>query len=159
MGAVVTALHPLGQLSSGAGGATGSQQAVPAVFDHLRPDRRDVDHLMPVGSRIHSRQWVAAAQTSVRHMVMVALAAFHRQQPRPRAGMAWLASPLAATAFALQGRLESLAVAGGWFGRVAADAFPKVGQLGSQCGELLTTLRILLKPPWSSSRCFRISCC
>ena len=35
--------------------------------------------------------------------------------------MAWLATPLAATAFALQGRLESLAVAGGWFGRVEAD--------------------------------------
>lgn len=142
----MTALHPLGQLSSGAGGATGSQQAVLAVIDHRRPDRRAVDHLMPVGSRIHSRQWVAAALTSVKHMVMDALAALHRQQPRPRAGMAWLASPYAATAFALQGRLESLAVARGWFGRVAADAFPQAGQLSSQCGELLTYLRILLTP-------------
>ena len=58
--------------------------------------------------------------------------------------MAWLATPLAATAFALQGRLESLAIAGGWFGRVATDAHPQAGQLGSQCGELLPTLRILL---------------
>jgi hypothetical protein len=53
-GGLVTALHPLGQLiSAGAGGATGSQHAVEAVFDHLRPVRRDVGHLMPVGSRIH----------------------------------------------------------------------------------------------------------
>ncbi len=100
-----------------------------------------------VGRRIHSRQWVAAAPTSVRHMVMGALAALHRQQLRPRAGMAWLATPLAATAFPFQGRLESLAVAGGWLGRVAriaADALSQAGQLGSQCGELLTHLLIPL---------------
>jgi hypothetical protein len=146
-GPVVTGLHPLGQLSAGASGATGTEQAVQAVFDHLRLDRRDVDHLMAVGRRIHSRQWVAAAPTSDRQMVMGALAALHRQQPRPRAWMAWLATPLAANAFAFQGRLESLAVAGGWFGRVArvaADALPKAGQLGSQCGELLTHLLIFL---------------
>jgi hypothetical protein len=61
--------------------------------------------------------------------------------------MAWLATPLAATAFPFQGRIESLAVAGGWFGRVAriaADALSQAGQLGSQCGELLTHLLILL---------------
>jgi hypothetical protein len=61
--------------------------------------------------------------------------------------MAWLATPLAATAFAFQRRLESLAVTGGWFGRVArvaSDALPQAGQLGSQGGELLTHLLILL---------------
>jgi hypothetical protein len=76
--------------------------------------RRDVDHLMALGCRIHSREWIAAAPTGVRPMVMDALAALHRQQLRPRAGMAWLASALAATAFPFQGRLESLAVTGGW---------------------------------------------
>jgi hypothetical protein len=61
--------------------------------------------------------------------------------------MAWLATPLAATAFARDARFESLAVAGGWFGRVArvaADALPQAGQLCSQCGELLTHLLIPL---------------
>jgi len=43
--------------------------------------------------------------------------------------------------------LESLADAGGWLGRVAriaADAPSQAGQLGSQCGELLTHLLIPL---------------
>ena len=54
-GAVVTGLHTLGQHSARAGGATGTEQAVQAVFDHLRLDRRDVDHLMAVWSQIQSR--------------------------------------------------------------------------------------------------------
>jgi hypothetical protein len=61
--------------------------------------------------------------------------------------MAWLATPVAATAFAFQGRLESLAVTGGWFGRiarVAAHALPQAGQFGRQGGELLAHLFILL---------------
>ena len=75
------------------------------------------------------------------------LAAFHWQQLWPGSGMAWLATLLAATAFARDARFEALAVAGGWFGRVtriAADALPQAGQLGSQGGELLTHLFILL---------------
>jgi hypothetical protein len=52
--AVMTALHPLRQRSAGAGGATGTEQAVQPVFNHFRLDRRDVDHLMAVGRRIHS---------------------------------------------------------------------------------------------------------
>ena len=75
------------------------------------------------------------------------LAAFHWQQLWPGSGMAWLATLLAATAFARDARIEALAVSGGWFGRVtriAADALPQAGQLGSQGGELLTHLFILL---------------
>jgi len=143
----VTALHPLWQLSASAGGATRTEQAVQPVFDDLRLDRRDVDHLMAVGRRIHSRQWVTAAAIGFRQMIMGLLAAFHWQQLWPGSGMAWLATPLAVTAFAWCARIEALAVAGGWFGRVtrtAADALPQAGQLGSQCGELLTHLFILL---------------
>jgi hypothetical protein len=75
------------------------------------------------------------------------LAAFNGQLLWPGSGMAWLATPLAATAFSWNARFEALAVAGGWFGRVAriaADALPQAGQLGSQGGELLTHLCILL---------------
>ena len=64
-------------------------------------------------------------------MVMGALAVLHRQQLRPRVGMAWLATPLAATAFARNARFVALAVAGGWFervARIAANALLQAGQ-------------------------------
>jgi hypothetical protein len=60
----------------------------------------------------------------------------------PAKSLDGLAAPPLATACAIQRRLESLAVTGGWFvrrvARVAADAHPQAGQLGSQDGELLT---------------------
>ena len=71
------------------------------------------------------------------------LAAFHWQQLWPNSWMAWLATPLAATAFARDAHFAALAVAGGWFGRVtriAAGALPQAGQLGSQGGELAAEL-------------------
>ena len=82
----------------------------------------------------------SAAATGFRQIVMGLLAAFHWRQLWPGSGMAWLATPVAATAFAQDARFETLAVAGGWFGRVtqiAADTLTQAGQLGSQGGELL----------------------
>ena len=76
--------------------------------------------------------------------------------------------PLAGTALPFQGRLESMTVAGGWFGRVArvaADALPQAAQLGSQCGELLTHQLIPLTqqqeilPLQTQYRCNRESGC
>jgi len=61
-----------------------------------------------VGRRIHSRQWITAAATGFRQMIMGLLAAFHRQQLRPRTGMAWLATPLAANAFPFVSRHRKL---------------------------------------------------
>jgi hypothetical protein len=60
---------------------------------------------MAVGRRIHSRQWITAAATGFRQMIMGLLAAFHWQQLWPGSWMAWLATPLAATAFA-RGRVS-----------------------------------------------------
>ena len=80
-------------------------------------------------------------------MIMGILAAFHWQQLWPNSWMAWLATPLAATAFARDAHFAALAVAGGWFGRVtriAANALPQAGQLGSQGGELAAELIVLL---------------
>jgi len=70
----------------------------------------------------------------------------HRQQLWASAGMARLAAPLAATAFATLGRLKPRPIAGGRFGGIAgaaADPLPQVGQFGSQSGELGAQLRDL----------------
>ncbi len=75
------------------------------------------------------------------------LAAFHWQQHWPGSGMAWLATPLAATVFSRNACFEALALAGGGLGRVAriaADVLPQAGQLGSQGGELSMHQLILL---------------
>jgi hypothetical protein len=82
--AAVTALRPLGQLSAGAGGATGTELAVQPVFDHLRLDRL----------------WIAASATRVWHMIMGLLPTFHWQVPRSGSGSPWLATPFAAPTFA-----------------------------------------------------------
>jgi hypothetical protein len=77
----------MGQLSAGVGGATSIEQA---VFDDLCPDRRDVDHLVPPGRRIRSRQPVAAAGIGARQMIMGDLAASYRLQLWPSSRLAWL---------------------------------------------------------------------
>ena len=72
-------------------------------------------------------------------MVLVIVHALRRQQLRPRSRMAWLAAALAATAFAALRRLESRAIAGGWFGGVAgaaADPLAQLSQFRRQGGEL-----------------------
>ena len=61
--------------------------------------------------------------------------------------MALLAAPFAATASAAFGRLKTLAVTGGWFGRVArrsADPLAQAGEFRRQGGELRSELIVLL---------------
>jgi hypothetical protein len=73
--------------------------------------------------------------------------ALKRQQLRPRSWMALLAAPLAATASAAFRRLKTLAVTGGWFGRVArrsADPLAQGGEFRRQGGELRSELFVLL---------------
>jgi len=117
------------------------------MFDHHRRYRRDLDHLMAQRRWIFSLQQHAAAAAGIRMVLHHFVNALHRQQLRASAGMARLAAPLAATAFATLGRLKPRAIAGGRFGGIAgaaADPLPQVGQFGSQSGELGTQLLDLL---------------
>lgn len=118
-----------------------------SMLDHHRRDRRDLDHLMAQRRWILSLQQRAAAAAGIRMVLHHFVNALHRQQHRASAGMARLAAPLAATAFATLGRLEPRPIAGGRFGRVAgaaADPLPQAGQFDSQGGELGTQLLDLL---------------
>jgi hypothetical protein len=117
------------------------------MFDHHRRYRRDLDHLMAQRRWIFSLQQHAAAAAGIRMVLHHFVNALHRQQLRASAGMARLAAPLAATAFATLGRLKPRTIAGGRFGGIAgaaADPLPQVGQFGSQSGELGTQLLDLL---------------
>jgi hypothetical protein len=98
------------------------------MLDHQGGDRRDLDHLVPMGCRILSPQQGAAAAAGVRVVLDYLVNALDRQQLGPSAGMALLPTPLAATAFAPLGRLKTRAVAGGRLGRVAGVSADPLAQ-------------------------------
>jgi hypothetical protein len=79
----------------------GADQAVQLMLDHKRCDRRDIDHLMAQRLRIITNQSLATRLAVARMMDDHLLALLSGEQLAAGAGMALLASSLAARAFAL----------------------------------------------------------
>jgi hypothetical protein len=107
------------------------------VLDHLVAQRLGIDAL----------QQVATAVTGFRLVFHHLVNAFDRQQLRPRARMALLATSLVTIPFAPFGWLESNVDTGGRLGgvaRCAAEQLPQAGQFARSNGELCSQLLIYL---------------
>ena len=112
----------------------------PVLGDDGR-DRWDLDQLMAQRTRILALQQGAAAAAGIRVVLNHHIHPLDWQQLRATAGMARLATALAATAFAALWGLKTRAISGGWFGgvaRAATDPFPQLSQFRRQGGELGT---------------------
>jgi hypothetical protein len=83
------------------------------MFGHLSCDRRDVDHLVPMGLWIVSLQQGAAAAAGLGVVIQHVVAALYWQQLRTDTGVPLLAAALATTALAADRRLKTLAITGG----------------------------------------------
>jgi hypothetical protein len=117
------------------------------MLDHHRRDWRDLDHLVAQRRWILSLQQGAAVATGIGVVLNHHIHPLDWQQLRATAGMARLATALAATAFAALWGLKTRAISGGWFGgvaRAAADPLPQAGQFAGQGGELAAELLDLL---------------
>jgi hypothetical protein len=118
------------------------------VLQHLQRDRRDLQHLMAHGIRIISPQQRAAAAAGIRVVLHHLIHPLDRQQLRATAGVARLATTLAATALAPLRRLKPRPITGGRHGGIAgaaADPLLELSQFAGQGGELATQVFVLLQ--------------